>query len=468
MKSEILSSTSVRVTGQCPTRAHVAALEPYSKGSLLWEVPPSKVPDGLVPPSLLRLAIREPLSGEGEVNLNERMRNTLFPYQLSSVKQIVHQFRGRCLLADEMGLGKTLQAIACIMHYNVRTLIVCPAFLQTNWLRTLDLWGVEAEVCTYGKVPSLSVWDMVVADEAHYMKNSSSQRTQAVLPHILAAKYALLLSGTPCPNRPEELYPLLHALRPTIITCFQMFANRYCNPRRTVFSAYDTRGSDRPAELKWLLNRAFMIRRNKSDVLTDLPQKMQGVLYVAADESCKEEIRQLQEKLDSALQNGSSLAQNLVMRMYRTTAQAKAKSASELVASRVKPGSIIFAHHQLVLDTIEKELDKSLRVGRIDGTTPLVQRQKVVDGMQDGSLDVAILSMGAAGVGLTLTRANTAYFLEIPWCPAVLRQCEDRIHRIGQQNTCEIYYIIADSTLDRYVWRSIHRKESIAARIGQG
>ena len=153
--------------------------------------------------------------------------------------------------------------------------------------------------------------------------------------------------------------------------------------------------------------------------------------------------------------------------MYRTTAQAKAKSASELVAARIRPGSIVFAHHQIVLDAIEKALDPALRVGRIDGTTPLSQRQKVVDGMQGGSLDVAILSMGAAGVGLTLTRACTAYFLEIPWCPAVLRQCEDRIHRIGQQNTCEIYYIISDNTLDHYVWRSIHRKETIAARLGQ-
>ena len=98
----------------------------------------------------------------------------------------------------------------------------------------------------------------------------------------------------------------------------------------------------------------------------------------------------------------------------------------------------------------------------------MVQRQRVVDGVQSGSIDVALLSMGAAGVGLTLTNATVAYFVEIPWCPAVLRQCEDRIHRIGQTHTCTIYYIIAEDTLDAHVWRTIHRKEQVASRIGQG
>ena len=95
------------------------------------------------------------------------------------------------------------------------------------------------------------------------------------------------------------------------------------------------------------------------------------------------------------------------------------------------------------------------------------RRQAIVDQMQAGRLDVALLSMAAAGVGLTMTRACTAYFVEIPWCPAVLRQCEDRIHRIGQLSQCNIYYILAHGTLDAHVWRTIHRKELVASRIGQ-
>lgn len=468
MKGEIISSDVVLVTGVCPTRAVVDALEPYSKGSLKWEVPLSKAPTELVPAHLLALARREPLNGTGVLNVPTALTEALFPYQQEGVQRAVFQFRGRCLFADEMGLGKTLQAVACILHYSVPTLVVCPAFLCTTWRRTLEQWGAQATVCSYSRIPANKQWGLVIADEAHYIKSRESQRTKALLPVLLAAPYALLLTGTPCPNRPEELYTLLHALRPTIVPNFRSFAERYCNPRRTRFSAYDTRGTDRQQELKWLLGRAFEIRRTKAQVLPQLPQKLQGTLYVDTDPSARAEMICLRAKLDNALASGSRLAQTLVMEMYRATAHAKAQSAAFLVAGRVRSGTVIFAHHQVVLDAMQQALPPTLRVGRIDGRTSVAHRQRVVDGMQSRTLDVALLSMGAAGVGLTLTQASVAYFLEIPWCPAVLRQCEDRIHRIGQESVCTIYYVIADDTLDAYVWRSIHRKERVAARIGQG
>jgi len=180
------------------------------------------------------------------------------------------------------------------------------------------------------------------------------------------------------------------------------------------------------------------------------------------------ELAALKDKFDAAMRAGSKLAQTLIMEMYRATAHAKAQSAAALVATCARPGTLIFAHHKVVLDAMQQALPPTTRVGRIDGSTSLPARQRVVDGMQSGDLDVAILSMGAAGVGLTLTRACTAYFLEIPWCPAVLRQCEDRIHRIGQTQACTMYYVLAEGTLDSHVWRSIHRKERVAQRIGQG
>jgi len=219
MKAEVISSSVVRLTGSCPTRAIVQALEPYSKGSLVWEVPPGKVPAGLVPPALLALAQRAPLAADGAIEVPDDLWEHLFPYQRDGVLRAVHQFKGRCLLADEMGLGKTLQAISCILHYRLPTLVVCPAFLCTNWRRALAEWGAQATVCSYGKV-ELGEWGMVVVDEAHYLKSRETQRAQTILPLVLAARYALLLTGTPCPNRPEEMYTLLHALRPTLAPDF--------------------------------------------------------------------------------------------------------------------------------------------------------------------------------------------------------------------------------------------------------
>ena len=377
---------------------------------------------------------------------------------------MVHQFCGRCLLADEMGLGKTLQAVAVVHHYSCATAVICPAYLQTTWRRALDAWSARADVFSCSNVSGVGNAELVIVDEAHYLKTVDSKRTQAILPLLLRASHVLLISGTPCPNRPSELYALMHAVRPRIIHSWPEFASRYCRPRHTPFGL-DTRGSDRTEELHWLLDRAFWVRRTK-DILTGLPDKIGSVLYAQADPRMLPEINALQQKLNSALQRGSKLAQTLVSDMYRCTARAKQEGAVALVAASIVPPAVIFAHHQCMLDAMAGALTQ-WRVGRIDGRTSLAARQSVVDGVQEGIIDVALLSMGAAGCGLTLTAIASAYFLEIPWCPAVLRQCEARIHRIGQKNTCTMYYILSHETLDSYVWRTIHRKERVSARIGQ-
>ena len=448
MKAEVLSCTAVRVTDADGTRT----------------VAPGDVPNDLVPAPLLRLCARPPQTWDHAVSVSPALWEALFPYQREGVQRVVHQFRGRCLLADEMGLGKTMQAIAVAQHYGERALVICPAYLQTTWRRAVQAWSVDAAVCSYGKVPASSDALLMIVDEAHYLKSFDAKRTQAILPLLLQAPHVLLLSGTPCPNRPAELYALLHAIRPRVVPTWLGFSARYCRPRQTPFGL-DTRGSDRPDKLKWLLHRAFWVRRTK-DILTGLPDKLGTVLYADAEPALLPELQALQCKLNDALQRGSQVAQTLVSEMYRCTARAKQAAAVALVQASLKPPALIFAHHQCMLDAMEQALP-GVRLGRIDGRTSLAARQQVVDGVQAGTIDVALLSMGAAGCGLTLTAVASAYFLEIPWCPAVLRQCEARIHRIGQQKTCTMYYILSHETLDSYVWRTIHRKERVGARIGQ-
>lgn len=467
-----MSSGVVRVTGTSKRASVRKSLQPFKTGAALYEVPPScgELLRGLVPPALLKLAQRPALEAlEQPVSVPAAMWQSLYAYQQEGVRRIIHQFKGRCLLADEMGLGKTRQALAVIAHYAGSVLVICPSFLQANWRHELATFNLSATVCSYGMVPKHGGYNLIVVDEAHYMKSRDSCRTQAVLPLLLNAPRVLLLSGTPCPNRPEEMYTLLHVLRPRLVPSFVAFATRYCNPRRTRYNPYDTRGHDRQAELKWLLSRAFWIRRTKAEVLQGLPPKTARQLYVECSASMRGKIVQLRQEMDQALARGSKLAQALMSAMYRATALAKLEQTTALVASMIDPGEpvIVFAHHQVMLDAMQAALPPAIRAGRIDGKTSLAARQHVVTLLQSGNLDVAILSMAAAGVGLTLTRACKAFFLEIPWCPAVLRQCEDRIHRIGQQAPCTIYYALAHETLDTYVWRTIHRKETVAARIGQ-
>ena len=102
---------------------------------------------------------------------------------------------------------------------------------------------------------------------------------------------------------------------------------------------------------------------------------------------------------------------------------------------------------------------------RIDGDTPMKKRLERVQLLQEGNVQAALLSMGAAGVGLTMTRANRVLFLELPWTPATLRQCEDRVHRIGQKNPCFVTYVMAQDTIDGHVWDRLQGKESLIGSI---
>ena len=183
-------------------------------------------------------------------------------------------------MAHDMGLGKTLQAIALMQHYGGPVLVLCPAFLHNNWEAEIDRWSgdrtFEFSIVSYDSLHTASLpvqtWKLVVADEAHYIKHKDARRTRAALPLLLGADHAVLLSGTPCPNRPEELYTLMHALRLSLGS-FNAFARRYCNARRTRLSMFDTTGSSWRDELAWLLRRAFMMRCTKAEVMHEMPRR---------------------------------------------------------------------------------------------------------------------------------------------------------------------------------------------------
>jgi len=253
----------------------------------------------------------------------------------------------------------------------------------------------------------------------------------------------------------------MHALRPSLVPSFEWFARRYCNARRTRFSAFDTSGSSRRGELAWFLRRAFMLRLRKQDVLHDLPTKTCSVRYVrSSSESSMVRLAELSEELDNC--EAPSRQKALVGEMFRCTCAAKRESAVSYVIERAQQCPVLaFAHHRETLDALQFACERmNLRVERIDGSTQLQDRQSVVERVQRGNaVDVCCFSMGAAGVGLTLTALHRVVFMELPWNPALLRQCEDRVYRIGQKQACFIEYLLCGDTLDDYVWKRIASKE---------
>ena len=422
-----------------------------------------------LPQQLLHMAQRTPASPD----LDAQIMKGLYPFQEEAVRYIIGTLKGRAILADDMGLGKTRQAMALLKYYGPPCLIICPAFMQANWIACAKEHALkDVTIVSFDKLRKQNMsetqWNAVAVDEAHYIKQKDAQRTKAALPIIMNSKCAVLCTGTPCPNRCEELFTLMHALRPSIVSNFQWFATRYCNARKTRFSAFDTTGASRQGELQWLLRRAFMVRRTKDQVLAQLPMKHQSRVWVHCTQKWVNSMAALRDKFEDAMDNNQiNTAKCIVSEMFRKTCQAKLQPAVEYAVNSVqkcKSCCLLFAHHQAMLDALE-DATKHLNTVRIDGKTPMQKRTEAVRRLQEGQVQAAILSMGAAGVGLTMTRANRVLFLELPWTPAMLKQCEDRVHRIGQCKECFVTYVLAENTLDEHMWDSIQGKQSFISSV---
>lgn len=441
------------------------------------------------------------------------IESKLLPFQRDGIRFVL-QHGGRALLADEMGLGKTIQAIAvttCVRD-SWPVLVLAPSSLRLQWASMIQQWlnipssdilvvlpqsggsnragftivasnskgtihldGVF-NIISYDVVPKLknileeSEFKVVIADESHLLKNNNAKRTIASLPIIQNAKCAILLSGTPALSRPIELFTQLQALYPAVYRSVHEYGERYC--KGGVFGKYQ--GASNHEELHNLMKATVMIRRLKKDVLSELPVKRrQQVFLNVADKDMKEInalFHQLEEikckiKASNSKEEADLLKfseKNLINKIYNVSAEAKIPAVQEYLETVIEADCkfLIFAHHIPMIDSIHKFLLKK-KVGciRIDGSTPTSSRQALVTDFQEkDSIKAAVLSIKAAGVGLTLTAASTVIFAELSWTPGDIIQAEDRVHRIGQPSSVNIYYLLANDTVDDIIWDVVQNK----------
>ncbi|CDF38923.1 unnamed protein product [Chondrus crispus] len=413
---------------------------------------------------------------------------------------------GRCLFGDDMGLGKTLQAIAVARVYmnDWPLLIVCPSSLRLNWKEELLKWldhdldeedilvimtGRDIDrplervnIVSYDllrKIPPafLRRCQFIIADESHYLKSMTAKRSQALTPLIKGAKRALLLSGTPALSRPVELFPQINAISPLLFPLYQEYVERYCAAHVGRFG-YDVSGASNLDELHTMLRGSLLIRRKKEEVLSQLPDKQRQVLWVQTKAKAMKEVESAMvkmEKLKDEARNPSSegraralnfdikAAQN---ELYKLTAFAKIESVKEFCKDTAETGCkfIVFLHHKEVMTQLNEFVTSKLKLGRIciDGSTPQGNRQNLCRQFQeDPKCRVALLSITAAGVGLTLTKATVVLFAELYWNPGSLLQAEDRAHRIGQKDCVLVKYLLARKTIDESMWSTIRRKLTV-------
>ena len=418
--------------------------------------------------------------------------NKLFDYQKTGVCHIIKNFRGKGLIGDEMGLGKTLQALCLYAYYNPKNLlIICPAYLRYTWQHEINKWmSMECHVITKGKdeiqsditivsyelaakkVKELNMFTMVICDESHYLKSHKTKRTKSLTPFLKKRQFVLLLTGTPALNRPCELFPQCHIIRPDIFKTFKQYTKRYCDGKIHPAGYYDYSGSSNKNELNWITKKIVMIRRLKRDVLTELPLKQRSEIYLKLSTKDTKPLKplfkrwvQLNNEIPRMIPGSEILSKAaferkvLITELYRKSSAAKVIAVKKVIKDMASQGLkfIVFCYHKSFMDQMEEACEGADYI-RIDGDTPVKKRQEYVDQFQDGQVQVAILSLLAASTGFTLTASSLLVFAELSFVPGIMLQAEDRVHRIGQTESCDIRYIIGEGTLDDYIFRMIKRK----------
>uniref|UniRef100_A0A672YDA3 Zinc finger, RAN-binding domain containing 3 n=1 Tax=Sphaeramia orbicularis TaxID=375764 RepID=A0A672YDA3_9TELE len=418
-----------------------------------------------------------------------------------------------------MGLGKTVQAIAVAYTYRQEwpLLVVVPSSLKYPWIEELERWIPELQpgdinlvenksdtmgisrskvtVLGYGLLTtdarllvealSRQRFNVVIVDESHYLKSRNAARTKILVPLIQSAKRAILLTGTPALGRPEELFMQIDALYPKRFGTWTDYAKKYCNAHYRYFGnrrQWDCRGASNLEELHQRLSQ-IMIRRLKADVLSQLPPKIrQRIPFDLPKEAAKEasasfaEWERLMKGMGSgvvSVDNPFTEVMGLVTQMYKQTAIAKAGAVKDYIKMMLEAEQLkflVFAHHLTMLQACtEAVIEAKVGYIRIDGSVPSSERIQLVHKFQnEPETRVAILSIQAAGQGLTFTAASHVVFAELYWNPGHIKQAEDRAHRIGQTCSVNVHYLIAKGTFDTVMWSMLNRKETVTGRSLNG
>ena len=429
------------------------------------------------------------------------------------------------LLADDMGLGKTLTIIAFWLSRrgDGPALVVCPASLLANWERefarfapgvavrryhaagrSLDAFGAgEVVVTTYGTLLRDAerlagvAWDLVVADEAQQVKNHRSQAARSL--RLLRPVMRVAVTGTPVENSLSELWAILDWVNPGLFGSSAAFRERYGRAaERTVGPGDDEAAADAARRLGRLI-APFMLRRRKTDpgIVPELPEKVvsdryvqltgeQAALYQAAvgrllagvTASAGIERRgQVLRLLQSLRQICNSPAHFLrePIEGWDADAQAarsgKLATLEELLESVTAAGeaALIFTSYVSMGHLIQAHLAaRGITAGFLHGAVPVGRRQQVVDAFQAGDGDALVLSVRAAGTGLTLTRAGHVIHFDRPWNPAVEDQATDRAHRIGASRLVEVHHLITEGTVEDRIADLLARKRGLADAVLSG
>lgn len=454
---------------------------------------------GAIPKSVISVCRAPPVEIERSClySIEPKLAQKLLPFQQEGVCfAIAHH--GRLMICDEMGLGKTYQALAVADFYKESwPLLICTtASVRESWvnhirelLPSLPVHYIQTLLSNQQYfhdakvlITSYNMMDkhverllehkfgFVIFDESHTLKNAKTKCAMVAERLTQKARHVILLSGTPALSRPLELFTQIHLIDRKFMT-FKEYTIRYCDGKQNQFG-WDASGQSNLEELNVVLKVKFMMRRTKEAVLPQLAEKNRETVvldpaFLTSNTDTKQNLETLSRSFSAS--RGRE-REDILLRFYSTTAEVKARAVcayiKNLVRDKIK--FIVFAHHRIMLDAITDCLCKlNVNFVRIDGTTKNETRGEYIEKFQTkSSCQVAVLSLRACNVGITLTAAEMIVFAELDWNPSTLAQAESRAHRIGQNKPIVCRYLMAPKTADDVIWNMLKNKQDVLNRAG--
>ena len=424
--------------------------------------------------------------------------------------QLVHWNVGACL-ADDMGLGKTVQALAAILLHAGEgpALVVAPLSVMANWqdecrrfaptLNPLvfgpgnrqkfldDLGPFDLVISSYGllqveaKKLADMAWQTIVLDEAQAIKNMKTKRSKAAMQ--LNSKFRMITTGTPVENHLDELWTLFNFLNPGLLGSFKHFKDFFAVPIE--------RDQDKEASMRLKkLIRPFILRRLKTDVLKELPEKTEITLQVEMNqgEAALYEAHRIKaieniEKADDkpGQKHLRILAELMKLRQICCNPalvlpdagieSSKLKVFGDIVDELLESNhkALVFSQFVGHLDILRKFLDsKKIAYQYLDGSTSSKKRQDRIKDFQSGIGDLFLISLKAGGSGLNLTAADYVIHMDPWWNPAVEDQASDRVHRIGQTRPVTIYRLVVKGSIEEQIIKLHQEKRDLTESLLEG
>ena len=406
------------------------------------------------------------------------------------------------ILADDMGLGKTTSTVIASMESDVKkVLIVCPASLKINWKREIEFytkeevlivegrkWGAQYKyyIINYDILKNFHTtenniesegyqtivnegFDLAIVDEAHYISNSTAQRTKLLNDILTKIPKVWLLTGTPMTSRPINFYNLLKIVKSPLTINWKTYVIRYCKGYQFRVGGrkiWNTSGASNLNELRDQ-TKAVVLRRLKTDVL-DLPEKIISPIWLEMKSSFYDD--ELTEFLkiteEQKTKESITVTLNRLMRLRQLIAIDKVEHTCELIDNVLEQDRkvIVFTNFTVSLDMLREKYKKKCVV--LDGRMSKDGRQQAVDRFQnDPKVKIFIGNIKAAGVGITLTAADVVIMNDLSFVPADHSQAEDRAYRYGQKNSVLVYYPVFENTIEMTVYNILQKKKSVIDQV---